>query len=120
MDLVTPTRSQAAMQNMSQTGGQRGESSSLLFHPHLLHESDSISSSSSSTPSLSSGTKSKPIGLHDPLVKSTPSCHKSDPTHSSFVKSVMVHMVFSIVDLSGDDDNIDEVLVDVLGGGMVD
>nr|POE90862.1 hypothetical protein CFP56_26508 [Quercus suber] len=71
-------------------------------------------------PSLSSRTKSKPIGLHDPLVKSTPSCHKSDPTHSSFVKSVMVHMVFSIVDLSGDDDNVDEVLVDVLGGGMVD
>ena len=32
----------------------------------------------------------------------------------------MVHMVFSIVDLSGDDDNVDDVLVDVLGGGMVD
>lgn len=32
----------------------------------------------------------------------------------------MVHMVFSIVDLSADDDNVDEVLVDVLGGGMVD
>ena len=31
----------------------------------------------------------------------------------------MVHMVCSIVDLSGDDDNVDEVLVDVLGGGMV-
>ena len=29
-------------------------------------------------------------------------------------------MVFSIVDLSADDDNVDEVLVDVLGGGMVD
>ena len=80
----------------------------------------SSSSSSSSTPSLSSGTKSTPIGLHDPLVKSTPSCHKLDPTHSSFVKSIMVHMVFRIVDLSGDDDNVDEVLVDVLGGGMVD
>ena len=32
----------------------------------------------------------------------------------------MVHMVFSIVDLSADDDNVDEVLVDVLGGGMMD
>ena len=32
----------------------------------------------------------------------------------------MVHMVFSIVDLSADDDNVDEALVDVLGGGMVD
>lgn len=120
MDLVPPTRSQAAMQNMGQTGGRRVESSSLLLHPHLLHESDSPSSSSSSTPSLSSGTKSKPIGLHDPSVKSTPSCHKSDPTHSNFAKSIMVHMVFSIVDLSADDDNVDEALVDVLGGGMVD
>ena len=66
MDLVPSIRSQAAMQNMGQTSGRRGESSSLLLHPHLLHESDSPSSSSSSTPSLSSRTKSKPIGLHDP------------------------------------------------------
>nr|POE86769.1 hypothetical protein CFP56_15479 [Quercus suber] len=120
MDLVPLTRLQAAMQNMSRTSGRRGESSSSLLHSHLLHGSDSPSSSSSSMPSLSSGTKLKPISLHDPLMKLTPSRHKLDPTPSSFAKSIMVHMVFNIVDLRGDDDNIDEVLVDVLGGGMVD